>query len=116
MQIDFLPRCKCYNQIVHIVYDAILHLIESVILFCVDDSANVVLAKVNLAVICSLCIYSLDIHQVDKVGHNRRSAQVDRHGKVRPTAFYWLDLYDLCRSTTPTNSDCNLVIRHMKHF
>ena len=54
LQIDPLPFRKRYDKIIHIVHDAVLHLIKGIVFFGVDDSADIVFAEAYLAVIRGL--------------------------------------------------------------
>jgi len=110
MQIDFLPCCQCNDEIVYIVHDSILHLIEGVIFFSVDDSADVVFTEVYLAVVCGLGISCFCAVQVKKMGHDGSSTKVYGNGKICAAPFARLDIYKLRSSASPANSSSYVVI------
>ncbi|MBA7715543.1 hypothetical protein ES703_124592 [subsurface metagenome] len=116
LQIDSLSCRQCDYEIIYVVHYAVLHLVECIIFFGVDDSANVVFAKVYLAVVRCFSIYCLGICQVDKMGHHGGCAQVNGHSEIGFTPLTRLNFYNFSRSTTPTYCHRNLVIRFNKQF
>ena len=56
LKTDLVFLSQRYDQAVNIINCIVLHLIESVILFCVNDSAYIILAEIYLAVVSYFCI------------------------------------------------------------
>ena len=114
-QADLISFGKGNDQTVDVLYHLGLEFVKGVIFFTIDDSANVILTEIDLAVIFRFGIDCRTVGNIHQVRDNRSRTEIHRNSIIGPAAIARFDLNKFGRTTAKSQSHRHLVIGFLKY-